>query len=246
MTACAVVMLAAAGARLYAADELPKGDTILDKSYEAMGGKAAFEKLHNSVMTGSMELPAMGMKGTITITKAEPDKSLAEIELGGIGSIKDGYDGKTAWEINPMAGARIKDGDEKAAAVREAHFHEENWRDDYKKVETVGSETVDGKDCYKLVLTPNAGSPLTEYYDKKTNLLVKIASTANTPMGEIAVEIMPGDYRKEGDLLMAHKMQMSQAGQDITITLDTFKFNVDIPKDKFDLPADIKALVDKK
>jgi hypothetical protein len=246
LAACAVMVLAAAGARLRAADELPKADTILDKSVEATGGKAAFEKLHTAVITGSMELPAMGIKGTITITKAEPDKSLAEIEITGVGSIKDGYDGKVAWEIHPMMGARLKDGDEKAAAIREAHFHEENWRDDFKKVETVGSETVDGKDCYKLLLTPNQGSPLTEYYDKKTNLLVKIASTANTPMGEIAVEVMPGDYRKEGDVLVAHKMQMNQAGQEITITMDTFKYNVDIPKDKFDLPADIKALVDKK
>ena len=246
MATCAVALLAAAGARVLAADELPKAETILDKSVEATGGKAAFGKLHSEVITGSMELPAMGIKGTITITKVEPDKSLSEVEIAGVGSVKDGYDGKVAWEIHPMMGARIKDGDEKAAAIREAHFHEENWRDDYKKVETVGSETVDGKECYKLLLTPNAGSPVTEFYDKKTNLLVKSTMTANTPMGEIAVEIMPGDYRKEGDLLVAHKMQMSQSGQDITITLDSFKYNVDVPKDKFDLPVDIKALLEKK
>jgi len=44
---------------------------------------------------------------------------------------------------------------------------------------------------------------------------------------------------------VAHKMQMSQAGQDITITLETFKYNLEIPKDKFDLPDDIKALLKK-
>jgi len=245
LAACAVVVLAAAGARLRAADELPKADTILDKSIEVTGGKAAFEKMHNTVMTGSMEIASQGIKGTMVITKAEPDKSLVEIEIAGIGTIKQGYDGAVAWEINPMAGARIKDGDEKAESKLQAYFHEENWRDLYQKVETVGAESVDGKDCYKVVLTPKEGSPTTQYFDKKSGMLVKIAMTVNTPMGEIPVETMPGDYRKEGDLLVPHKMQMSQAGQDITVSFDSIKFNTDIPKDKFDLPDEIKALVKK-
>ena len=84
LAACAVMVLAAAGARLRAADDLPKAETILDKSVEATGGKAAFEKTHNMVITGSMELAAAGIKGSMVITKAEPDKSLVEIDLAGI------------------------------------------------------------------------------------------------------------------------------------------------------------------
>jgi len=245
LAACAVVVLAAAGARLRAADELPKAETILDKSVEATGGKAAFEKMHNMVITGSMEVAAMGIKGTMVITKAEPDKDLVEIELAGIGSIKQGYDGKVAWEINPMQGARIKDGGEKASTMREAHFHEENWRDQYKKVETVGAETVEGKDCYKLVLTPNEGTAVTQYFDKKTGLLVKSTTTVTTPNGEFDASTVFSDYRKEGDLLVLHKIQQSAGGQDVAITFDTYKFNVDLAKDKFDLPDDIKALIKK-
>ncbi|MFY9728581.1 MAG: DUF620 domain-containing protein [Bryobacteraceae bacterium] len=245
MAACAVMVLAATGATLCAADELPKAETILDKSFEVTGGKAAFAKMHNRVITGSMEVTAQGIKGTMVITAAEPDKSLVEIEIDGVGSIKQGYDGSVAWETNPMTGARIKDGAEKAEAALQAHFHEEDWRDEFKKVETVGVETVDGKDCYKLLLTPNAGNPVTQYFDKKTGLLVKIAMTANTPMGEIPVETVLSDYRKEGDLLLAHKTQLTEGPQEIAITFDAIKYNTDIPKDKFDLPDEIKALVKK-
>lgn len=245
LAACAVTVLAAAGARLRAAEDLPKAETILDKSIEATGGKAAFERMHNTVITGSMELAAMGIKGTMVITEAEPDKSLAEIEIAGVGLIKQGYDGKVAWEINPMQGARIKDGDERAEAKREAHFHKEAWHDDYKKVETVGTETVDGKECYKLVLTPNEGSPITQYFDKKTGLLVKSTVTLNTAMGEIAAETVVSDYRKEGEVLLPHKIQQNAAGQEISITFDSIKFNTELAKDKFDLPDEIKALVKK-
>jgi zinc protease len=245
LAACAVMVLAAAGARLRAADELPKAETILDKFVEVTGGKAAFEKMHNTVITGSMEMAAMGIKGTMVVTQAEPDKNLAEIEIGGVGSIKEGYDGKVAWEINPMQGARIKDGDEKAAAKLQAHFHKEAWHDEYKKFETVGTATIDGKDCYKLLLTPPEGNPVTEYYDKKTGLLVKSSMTMSTPNGEIEIETLASDYRKEGELLIPHKIQQNAAGQEITITFDTIKYNTEIPKDKFDLPDDIKALIKK-
>lgn len=258
LAACAVMMLAAAGSSLRAADPpkmdvpaakaaeaLPKAETILDKSIEASGGKAAFGKLHNQVVTGTMEMPAMGIKGTIAITKAEPDKSVAEIEITGFGTVKQGFDGKVAWEINPMQGARIKDGDELAGAKREAFFHEENWRDVYKKAETVGTETIEGKDCYKVVLTPNEGSPATHYYDKKTGLLVKVSMTVTNPMGEIQADTLLSDYRKEGDLLVPHKILQSAAQQEFTLTFDTYKSNVEIPKGKFDLPDEIKALLKK-
>jgi len=244
MGAFAVVALATAGAAVAAAEDLPK-DIILDKAVEATGGKAALEKVRTKVISGSMEIAAAGIKGTMVITAAEPDKNLVEINIENVGTIKQGYDGNVGWEINPMMGARIKDGTEKAEAKLQAHFHEENWRDVFKKVETVGSDIVDGKDCYKVVLTPDEGNPVTQYFDKKTGLLTKVAMTAATPMGDIPSESLPSDYRKEGDLLVPHKLQLNQAGQEIVITLESYKFNVDLAKDKFDLPDEIKALVKK-
>lgn len=267
LAACAVMVLAAAGATLHAADEpakaaapapqsvapaapakaeaLPKAETILDQSYEAMGGKAAFAKIHSQLITGTLEIAAMGIKGTMTITKAEPDMSVADIDITGIGMVKQGFDGKVAWEINPMSGARIKDGEELAAAKREAHFHDENWREEFKKVETLGSETVEGKDCYKVVLTPNEGNPLTEFYDKKTGLLTKLKVTVATPMGDMEASTIFSDYRKEGDVMAAHKILQSAGPQEFSITFDSYKFNGEIPKGKFDLPDEIKALIKK-
>ncbi len=61
----------------------------------------------------------------------------------------------------------------------------------------------------------------------------------------MTAEVLFSDYRKEGDLLVAHKIQRNAGGQEIAITFESFKYNVDLPKDKFDLPDDIKALVKK-
>ena len=54
-----------------------------------------------------------------------------------------------------------------------------------------------------------------------------------------------GHYRKEGNLLVAHKMQLTVMGQDIVLSFDKVTFDVDLPKDRFDPPAEIKALIDK-
>ncbi|HUI57794.1 MAG TPA: DUF620 domain-containing protein [Bryobacteraceae bacterium] len=241
------LLLAVAGVRLVAADELPKADTILDKYVEVTGGKAAYQKIHSEIQTGTLEITAMGIKGKATAWRAEPNKSYTEIELEGIGKMQDGTDGTVAWSLSAMQGPHVKEGAEKSMAMIQAKFQSEvNWRDIYKKVETTGAETVDGKECYKLVLTPNEGSPITQYFDKQSNLMVKMTMTAQSPMGEIEVESYASDYRKEGDLLMPHKMRQSAAGQEFTMTVESVQYNPDIPKNRFDLPDEIKALVSKK
>ncbi len=240
----AVLLLASAGARLVAADELPKAETILDKSVEATGGKAAYEKIHNEISSGSMAVG--GMSGTATIYRAEPDKTYTEFEFQGVGKITQGSNGQIAWSNSAMQGPHVKDGEEKDAALLEARFDAEvNWRNSYSKVETVASETVDGKDCYKVVLTPRTGNPITRFYDKKSGLMQKMIMTAKSPMGEMTVELVASDYRKEGDILSPHKLTSHAMGQEIVITIDKIQYNAEIPASRFDLPAEIQALLNK-
>ena len=96
------------------------------------------------------------------------------------------------------------------------------------------------------MLTPAEGPAVTHFYEKDSGLLVKMVLTTAGPMGEIQVESITSDYRKEGDILMAHKVKQSAAGQEFSMTLDSITDNPDIPKSRFDLPDEIKALVDKK
>ena len=229
-----------------AADDLPKADTILDKYVEVTGGKAAYEKHHSEISKGSFSMAAMGLKGDVTAYRAEPDKSLTEIDLAGIGKVREGSDGTVFWSINPMMGPHVKEGPEKAQAMLSAKFNAElNWRDIFKDVKTTGTDTVDGKECYKVELTPADGPPITQCYDKQSGLMVKMTMTAQTPMGDQTVDSFASDYRKEGDVLMPHKIKQSLGGQEIMINIDSVTYNADIPADKFALPDEIKALVNK-
>jgi hypothetical protein len=235
-----------AAAAVAAADDLPKAETILDKYVEVTGGKAAYAKIHTELSKGTMTLGGMGITGKVTAYQAEPNKQLVEVDIEGMGKVLEGTNGDVAWGLNPMQGPRIKEGEEKAKSIESARLNgEAQWRDLYTSAETKGVEAVDGKDCYKIVLTPKTGSPVTKWYDKESNLLVKSVAKVNTAMGEIESESILSDYRKEGDILLPHKTVSRAMGQEFTITIDSVQHNAEIPKDKFDLPAEIKDLLKK-
>ena len=239
----ALALLFTAAPFFAAADELPKAETILDRFVEVVGGKAAFEKHHNEVMHGNLEFTGRGLKGTMTVYQAEPDQIRVTIDIEGVGKFDSGTSGDVAWENSAMQGPRIKQGIEKSDALRDATFNSAiQWRKLYTKAETTGVETVQDHECYKVVLTPPQGNPTTHFYDKKSGLLIKTATTRATQMGDISAEVFADDYRKEGDILSAHKISNKFAGQEFQITVQSVEFNVDMPKDRFDMPDDIKAL----
>jgi len=241
---CATLLLAARV--LPAADDLPKAETILDKFIEATGGKAAYEKNHSMVSTGTIDFVGKGITGQVRAYHQAPDKFYSEADIKGIGKVEQGSDGQVTWERSAMQGARIKEGPEKTFSMQAARFNGDlHWRDIYTKVEVVGAEDVAGKKCYKLELTIGDGVRLTKSYDKDSNLLVKTIVPLKTPMGEFEVEMLAADYRKEGGILTPHKMTQKVIGQEFTVTINEVNYNVEIPKSRFELPEDIKALLKK-
>ena len=119
------------------------------------------------------------------------------------------------------------------------------WRKVYKSAESSGTEDVNGQACYKVVLTPNEGKPETQYYDKKTNLLVKVTLIMVDQMGETPTETTVSDYKAQDGLLSPRKSHHWALGQEFEITINQIEYNVDIPKGRFDLPNEIKALATK-
>lgn len=227
-------------------EPLPKAESILDRYVEVTGGKAAYEKRKNEVETGTLEFKAQGLKGSVTRYTAEPAEEYLIMEIDGVGKIESGIDKGVVWDKNPMLGPRIKNGTERAQALREGTFNASlHWREFYPKVETTGVETIDGELCYKVVLTPKDGNPETTYYQKKSGLAVKTTTIAVSPMGDVPLEATSADYKNFGGITVATKMTQKAAQQEFTITIQDVKFNQTLPADRFDPPAEIKALLSK-
>lgn len=242
--ASAAIFFAAAACGFAADEALPKAETVLDKFFEATGGKARYQKLTNQVNSGEFAAPGQGVSGTIKIYRAAPNRSRTVVDLGSIGMIEEGVDGDLAWQVSPMTGPRLKTGAEKAFAIRAAAFNSEvRWRDHYDRVELTGVEKVDDRDCYKIVMSGKDANSQTRYYDTKTNLLVKITLIAATVAGEVIADTLMSDYREEGGMISPHKLVQNAGGQQIVITINKVEYNTALPEGAFDPPSEIKELV---
>jgi len=229
----------------FAADPLPSAESVLDRYVQVTGGKQAYENRKTEISHGTLEYPAIGVKGAITRWAAEPDKYYASLEIQGLGNVEMGVNGGVAWENSAILGPRVKTGAERAEAIREGNMNSTlHWRKLYPKVENAGIETIDGEECYKIVMTPDQGQPIVGYYQKKTGLQVKITTVSTTQMGDIPVELIASDYKDFGGILEPAKVTQKAGPQEFTVTLDRVEVNPAIPPERFELPAEVRKLVD--
>ena len=134
-----ILLLAVAGAGVTSvcgADRLPSAESILDRYVQVTGGKQAYEKRKSEIAHGTVEFPALGIKGTMTRYAAQPDKYYYTVDIAAIGKMEAGVTGSIAWENSAILGPRVKTGEERAEAIREANMQATvNWRKLYPKVE---------------------------------------------------------------------------------------------------------------
>jgi outer membrane lipoprotein-sorting protein len=239
------VAAGAADARALARDKLPRGADLMDKFVEATGGKAAYGKLKSREAEGVISF--LGKDGTIRLYQAEPNKMRAETDLKGVGKIEEGVNGQVAWELNPLTGPSLKKGSALAEAERNARMDADvNWHQRYKDARTVGAEAVEGKPCYKVELTTPEGKKETRYFDEKTGLLLKYSHTIETMTGEEKVDTYPSEYKKVDGLLLPYSLKHVIRGQELRMTFTKIRHNVQIPAERFALPAEVRKLAEKK
>lgn len=235
----------ASAARAQEGEDLPTAEAVFDRFVEVTGGRAAYEGLGNRVSSGTMSIPAQGISGTITVMQAPPNKMVNEVEFGGIGKSRSGFNGEVAWESNQMMGPRVLQGAEAAQAKRSAVFNPElHWRDLYQSAETVGVEEVDGEKAYKLDLVSTDGQEVTQFYSKDSGLLLRSTTTVTNQMGQVPVVTKIVEWKEFDGIKVPVKTTISMTGVEMVISVDEVKHNADLPADAFALPEEVQKLVD--
>jgi hypothetical protein len=225
-----------------AAQELPAAAVLMAAHNEAMGGEAAFEKVQGMHSTGTFSIPGMGMTGELEIYTARPNKMVVNINMPGMGEIRQGYDGETAWATNPMQGPRILGGEELKQVTDEAGFDSALRRlDKFASAETVEKTEMNGEACYKVKLVWKSGRESFECYSVDTGLLIGASTKAETPMGTIDATSLMQEYKKFGDLTLPTKTVVQTMGMEQVLTITSIEF-VEPAAALFELPPEIKAL----
>jgi hypothetical protein len=193
-----------------------------------------------------MEILGAGVTLAVTNYQARPDSIVTIAEADAIGRIESGVTGGVAWEKSTMRGPVVKEGQERDNALRDAVFDRlVYWRKTLKSAECLGLEAVDGKQAYKVALTPMIGSAQTVYFDRDSGLLVKAESIYEGAAGKFPVVALMGDYRQVDGIKIAYSSTVTLMDQTRVTTVERVEQNAVMPADRFALPAEIKALVKK-
>jgi hypothetical protein len=237
-----VVLSVCIGAFPAAADQ---AEEILDHYIVASGGEEAHARIQNRVTVATLEPVGSGLKLAMTTYSMRPSNSYTVIENEVIGKIEQGCNGEVAWEISAMRGSVVKEGKERDLLIRSSNYGKDiEWRKWFDKVEFAGIDTVEGRACHKVVMTPRAGDPETRYFDQETNLLTKIELELDLPGGRLPVKLFLSDYRETEGVLSPFKTRRLSGGQEILITVESIQSNVEMSADRFALPEDIQKLID--
>lgn len=217
----------------------PSGAQVFDRYVEAVGGRAALEKVKSRIMKGKIELTMMpGVSAPFEVQAKAPNKEVSGFELGGFGAIREGYDGKVAWSLAPFQGVKEKAGAELARVQRTKVFPRElHMRETYARWETKGAAKVEGADTWVVEAAPKEGKPDHLYFDQKSGLLVREESVVDGPAGELTLQVDFGDYRAVDGVKMPFRLKVPRPLEiALEIRFDEIKQNVEVADTAFEKP----------
>jgi hypothetical protein len=228
------------------AQALPPAKDLIQKWASAVN--ATGWRGHKSARTtATFDLPAMGMSAKMESAQLfSPPMSVSKVDFPGMGEMRQGFDGTTSWSINPMQGPSVL-----PKAMSDAQ-KEDNDPDNYSRTSPaiVSSETVEqtklnNQDCFKVKHTWRSGRVSHDCFAVADGLIVWSQTRTPTQMGEIEVVTTFSAYKDFGGIKRATTTTVEQAGQQFVITLQGWEWDTVDPKE-FELPPEIKALVEKK
>jgi outer membrane lipoprotein-sorting protein len=228
----------AAGIQLSTAQSV---DDVINKHFEAMGGRDKVANLKTMKLVCSVEI-APGMKAPITMYFVNGKSMRVEVEVQGM-KILSAVDGDSGWAINPMSGkkdAERMNPDE----IKEAKDQMDlsgplfNYKEKGNTVELLGKEDMEGTEVYKIKVGKKNGDMQYDFVDAETYLLLKETTTHKSADKETSGDVLFSDYRKVDGLMFAYSMENRETGsaQGQVLKVESVEINPSIDKNMFKMP----------
>jgi outer membrane lipoprotein-sorting protein len=249
-----LLVLLASGA---AADRAaPTADEILERNLVALGGRAKVKAVRTLRFTATQWSGGAQGKGlTVKVDWKRPDRLRIETPEDGILKVQ-GFDGTTGWSTYPeLQGFEpdILTGTAREALREQADLVEGPTFDYAAKgnrIELVGKESLDGREAWHLRLTTARGERRSLWFDGGSFLQVREERSEKLGDGEVTTVSKFSDFRPAGGLLFAHRTETllrrpgepaDGIGEPSLFTIDRLEVDVEIPDERFSVPAPTAA-----
>ncbi len=217
-------------------------EEILEKHYTAVGGADKWSSVNTLKTTGKMKM--MGMEADMTIFKKRTNKMFVEIGIMG-SSVKQGYNGTTAWQIDGVMGSgkpEVIEGEKASSLIRNSKMEGElfNTSENFTKIELAGQEEVDGVNCFKISAVDKNEQDITYYLNAET-LLIEKKIVENMKGDTQGMTIKFEEYKDFSGIMLPVKslqeMKLKQGKFKQELIISTVEFNLDVQDSIFEMPS---------
>lgn len=221
----------------------PTGREIVTRHIAAIGGEEAFKAVRSVVARGRWEIPTQRLSGTFELRLARPSFLLYRVSVAELGRVELGFDGRVGWTVSPLAGPELLTGKQLSEAADDAWFDNGLYPlDRVRELTTVGTETFDGREAYRVKVVLTSGTEQFDFFDKSTGLRIGTEATRATSAGSIPTVNILRDYKLFGSLRQPTLRVERALGFETVVTTTSWEY-VEQPDGTFDPPAEVKALI---
>lgn len=218
-------------------EQLPAAEMLFDKYLKALGGEAALDKVKSRVMRGSIEIAPMGVKGTFETSQKAPQMSVTTMNLTGLGTMQQGYDGAVGWSKDPFTGLRELKGGELAVLQRTALINPGGWRKSYNSLKTTGRSKVGEREVYVVEGAYAGDTPDKLYFDAQTGLLLRMDAVVQSPQGRVVSETTFEDYREVDGIKLPYSSRAVLGAATVVTRIEEVKHDVALDDKTFAKPT---------
>jgi hypothetical protein len=215
---------------------------ILADAVTATGGVAAWNAHKTARIRVETVFQGMAMRSDGERIATRDDKALTVAEVTGLGTVREGTNGKVAWTQDPLQGLRYLEGAEAEQARLGASWNADmNAAELFAKLETASEPGADGTTLECVVATPKVGAPIKTCYDPRTHLQVSQSGIKVSPQGSIPFRGTVSDWRVVGGVKIAFESNVQLGPITLVDRIKSVTFDEPIDEKVFDPPAPPQA-----
>jgi hypothetical protein len=227
------------GLLLIAQTKAQTADEIVNKYFDAIGGKTKLETLKTSYSEGEMSI--MNNPAPFTSSVIDGKASRSEMNFNGQ-KIINCYSEGAGWTVNPLAGI-TEPTPMPAGQVGMGPMTYDlkgplyNYTAKGYKLELAGKEKLNNADVFKLKLNTKDSTEIDCYIDATSWLLLKTVIKVTASGQPLEISIATSDYQKTNiGLLMPFVSEVNYPGLTIVSTTKMMDQNRDIDPSIFVMP----------
>jgi len=222
----------------------PSIDEIFAKYVEAIGGKAAVEKITSRVSKGTVEVVGLEEKGTVEVYEKAPQKLVQIVKIRGAGGWAWGFNGSMAWNFVPATG-KVEEtkGQGLTMAKFEADFYQAlKLKERYSNVTLNGVQKIQYRDgpreTYVIEATPvTGGDPEKFYFETQSGLLIRHDTVDKSEDGKVPIREFLLDYTAVDGIKVPFTRRLAQGPLIFIFRYTEVKQNVVIDDGRFNMPS---------